>query len=338
MISRYSVRKPYTVVVAVVLVLILGVVSLGKMSTDLFPSMNLPYAIVMTTYAGASPETVETVVTRPIEQSMATVTDIENVSSQSRENMSMVILEFQSATNMDSATIQMREKLDQISGYGDDSVGKPMIMKLNPEMLPIMVAAVEIGDMEATEVTDYVKNHIEAEIESVAGVASVSTTGNITESVEVLLNEEKIKKTNEKVVEALNKQFEEKEKELEDAQKELSEGKEKLEEGKEELETGKEQLEQGKDALVSGLAQGQQQINAAEDQIAAGEQQINEKLALLDEKQEELNEGKKKIEEGKAQAQQTLEKLGAAQSGLEQLSLIHISEPPSLGMRSYAVF
>ena len=94
MISRYSVKKPYTVVVAIVLVLILGVVSFSRMNTDLLPSMNLPYAIVMTTYAGASPETVETVVTRPVEQSMATVSDIENVSSQSRESVSMVVLEF----------------------------------------------------------------------------------------------------------------------------------------------------------------------------------------------------------------------------------------------------
>ena len=152
MISRYSVKKPYTVVVAIVLVLILGAVSFTKMNTDLLPSMNLPYAIVMTTYPGASPETVETVVTRPIEQSMATVSDIENVSSQSRENVSLVILEFQGSTNMDSATIEIREKLDQISGYWEDSVSKPMIMKLNPDMMPIMVAAVEIDGLESTEV------------------------------------------------------------------------------------------------------------------------------------------------------------------------------------------
>ena len=86
MISRYSVKKPYTVFVAVVLVVVLGVVSFTKMTTDLLPSMNLPYAIVMTTYAGASPETVESKVTRPVEQSMATVSNIENVSSLSAEN------------------------------------------------------------------------------------------------------------------------------------------------------------------------------------------------------------------------------------------------------------
>lgn len=319
MISRYSVKKPYTVVVAVVLIIILGVVSLGKMNTDLLPSMNLPYAIVMTTYAGASPETVETVVTRPIEQSMATVTDIENVSSQSRENVSMVILEFQSSTNMDSASIEIREKLDQISGYWDDSVGKPMIMKLNPDMMPIMIAAVEIDGMEATEVTDYVGSHIEAEIESVAGVASVSTTGTVTESMEVLISEEKVKETNKKVAAALDKQFEEKEQELADAEEELAEGKEKLEDGKEELKKGKEQLEQGKNQLVSGLAQGQEQMNAAEEQILAGEDEIDEKLAMLDEKQEELNEGKQKLQEGREQAEQGLEQLNTAQSGIEQL-------------------
>ena len=137
MLSRYSVKKPYTVVVSIVLVLILGVVSFGKMTTDLScPAQDPPYAIVITSYPGASPETVETVVTRPVEQSMATVTDIENVSSQSSENMSMVTLEFQKSTDMDSASIEIREKLDQISGYWDESVGKPMIMKLNPDMMP----------------------------------------------------------------------------------------------------------------------------------------------------------------------------------------------------------
>lgn len=320
MLSRYSVKKPYTVAVAVVLVIILGIVSFGKMNTDLLPSMNLPYAIVMTTYQGASPESVEMVVTKPIEQSMATVTDIENVSSQSKENVSLVILEFQETTDMDSATIEIREKLDQLSGYWDDNVGKPMIMKLNPDMMPIMVAAVEIDGMEATETTDYVKNHIQAELESVAGVASVSTTGNITESVEVLLKKDKIKKTNKKVMAALDKQFEEKEEELAEAQKELDEGKEKLDEGKTQLEEGKQELESGKSQLVSGIAQGEQQLAASQEQILASEQEIKNQQAALDEKQAELDEGRQKIAEGKSQAQQGLEQLQQTRSSVSDLS------------------
>lgn len=319
MISRYSVKKPYTVVVAIVLVLILGVVSFGKMNTDLLPSMNLPYAIVMTTYAGASPETVETVVTRPVEQSMATVTDIENVSSQSRENVSMVVLEFQESTDMDSATIEIREKLDQISGYWDDSVGKPMIMKLNPDMMPIMIAAVEVDNLEPTEVTDYVERNIQAEMESIAGVASVSTTGNVTESVDVFIREEKLQKANEKVMEALEKQFREKEDELKDAQEELNDGKQKLKEGKDELEEGKEQLKSGKEELVAGLAQGQQQMAAAEGKIEAGETELQEKEKLLEEKQAELDAGRTKLSEGKAQAEAALDQLGTAQTGIQNL-------------------
>ena len=298
MISRFSVKKPYTVVVAIVLVIILGVVSFGKMNTDLLPSMNLPYAIVMTTYQGASPETVEMVVTKPVEQSMATVTDIENVSSQSRENVSLVILEFQETANMDSATIEMREKLDQISGYWDDSVGKPLIMKLNPDMMPIMIAAVEVDGLEDTQVTDYVESHIEAEMESIAGVASVSTTGNITESIDILIRTDKIKAANKKVMAALDDKFREKEEELKDAQKELDDGKKELEEGKQKLEDGQSQLEAGKNAMVGGLAQGEQALIDAENKIQAGLSQIDSQLAQLDKQQETIDSGRTQVEQG----------------------------------------
>ena len=142
MFAKMSVKKPYTVLVAVVLVIVLGVVSLMKMTTDLLPNISLPYVVVMTTYVGASPETVETVVTRPVESSMATVSNIEGITSVSAENYSMVIMEFSQSTNMDSVSLEIREMLDQISGYWDDSIGSPIIMKLNPDMLPIMIAAV----------------------------------------------------------------------------------------------------------------------------------------------------------------------------------------------------
>ena len=140
--SKFSVKKPYTVLVAVIMVIVLGIVSFTRMSADLLPSINLPYVIVMTTYVGASPETVETVVTKPVESAMATISNIENISSVSNENYSMVIMEFEQSTNMDSASLEIRESLDQIKSYWDDSVGNPIIMKLNPDMLPIMVAAV----------------------------------------------------------------------------------------------------------------------------------------------------------------------------------------------------
>lgn len=319
MLSRLSVKKPYTVMVAIVLVLILGGVSFGKMNTDLLPSMNLPYAIIMTTYVGASPETVETVVTRPIEQSMATVSDIENVSSRSSENVSVVILEFQETTNMDSVTIEIREKLDQISGYWDDTVGKPMIMKLNPDMLPIMIAAVEIDGLEATEVTDYVKAHIEAELESVAGVASVSTTGTITESVNITIREDKIKEVNKKIMAAVDKTFEEKEKELEDAIQELKDGKKELEDGKKQLEDGKSQLEDGKQMMISGLAGGKQQLLEGQSQLEEGAAELRATEQMLNQKQEEITQGFDSITSGRQQAMEGKQQLLQAQTGIQTL-------------------
>ena len=191
MLSRFSVKRPYTVVVGVVLILILGYVSFTGMKTDLLPDMTLPYALVYTTYPGASPEEVETVVTRPVEQSMATISNIESISSVSAENLSMVVLEFSQSANMDAVTIEMRESLDQIEGYWDESIGSPIIMKMNPDMMPVMTAALESGDMSQSELTDLVNSTILPELESIEGVASVSTSGTIEEQVQVTIREDK---------------------------------------------------------------------------------------------------------------------------------------------------
>ena len=221
MLSKISVKKPYTVVVAVVLILILGVVSFTEMTTDLFPSMNLPYAIVMTTDPGASPEEVEEKVTKPVESAMATISNIENINSVSSDNVSMVILEFAETTNMDSVTIEMRESLDQIKTYWDDNIGDPLIMKLNPDMLPVMVAAVDGEGLSASELTDLVNDKVIPDIESLEGVASVTATGEIEESVQVIIRQDKVDEANAKVRAALDDSFADAESEMEDAQSEI---------------------------------------------------------------------------------------------------------------------
>ena len=94
MIAKFSVKKAYTVIVGIILVLILGIVAYTKMTVDVLPDMELPYAVVVTSYPGASPEAVETSVTKPVEQAIATIDNIKNIQSISSENYSMVILEF----------------------------------------------------------------------------------------------------------------------------------------------------------------------------------------------------------------------------------------------------
>ena len=156
MLSKFSVKKPYTVLVGVVLAVVLGIVSFTKMTTDLLPSMSLPYVVVVTTYPGASPETVETEVTRPVEAAMATISNIQTVSSTSSDNYSMVILEFAQSADMNAVSLEMRESLDQITSGWDDAIGSPIIIKLNPDMLPVMIAAVGVDGMDHAQISSYV--------------------------------------------------------------------------------------------------------------------------------------------------------------------------------------
>lgn len=228
MLSKLSVKKPYTVLVAVVLILVLGVLSFRSMSTDLLPDMEFPYAIVMTTYPGASPEEVESAVTKPVEQAMASITNMKEVSSVSNSNVSIVILEFNDNTDMNTATIDMRESLDMVSSQWEDTIGSPTIMKINPDMMPIMVAAIDYDNIDRVEVTNRAKTDIIPDLESVEGVASVNTSGEVQKKVEVIIQQKKLDKMNKKVKDAV-------EGKLDDAKEKISDNKKKIQEGKDTL-------------------------------------------------------------------------------------------------------
>ncbi|MCI8508560.1 MAG: MMPL family transporter [Lachnospiraceae bacterium] len=283
MISKFSVKKGYTVIVGIVLVIILGIVAYTKMTVDLLPSMELPYAIVMTTYPGASPEAVENGVTKPIEQSVATIDNIENIQSISSENYSMVVLEFNSDTNMDTATIDMREKLDQISGFFDDSVGNPIIMKLNPNMMPVMVAAVDKKGTDSIELSRYVEDTLSQTIEGIEGVASVTTMGTIEESVQVIIRDEKVKKVNEQVKKALADKFAE----AEDA----------LADGKSQINSGKEQLKDGQSTANKKFAEAEVKINTAKYELLTTEKEVKDAQKELEEQEKTLKGQKEQLEQ-----------------------------------------
>lgn len=267
MLSKFSVKKPYTVVVAVILVIILGVVSFTDMTVDLLPSMNMPYAIVSTTYIGASPEQVEDTVTKPVESAMATISNIKNVSSVSQENVSVVILEFEQTANMDSITIEMRESLDQLSASWPDTVGNSTIMRINPDMLPVMVAAVSIDDTEITESSRRIEEEIIPELERLEGVASITTSGNVEEHIEVAVDEQKVKSLNGKMEKELDKKFKEAEKALSDAKKEV---------------------EKGKKDLEAAQKKASKSMGDAEAQLAKKEAELNQGLLEIKEKKQEL--------------------------------------------------
>lgn len=303
MFAKFSVKKPFTVIVAVVLVLILGVVSFTEMVPDLLPDMNLPYAIIVTTYTGASPEEVEMTVTKPVEQSMATINNIKNITSTSSENVSMVMLEFNDDVNMDSVTIDIREKLDSISGYWSDSVGNPTIMKVNMDMMPVMVSALDVEGMSASEITTYANEKIIPQIESVEGVASVSVSGQVENEVNVMIRQSKLDEVNRKVKESV-------ENKLDKAEQELKKAKQKIEDGKKELANKEEQFDAGMLAADQGILEGKLELLKAEIKLADSE-------TALAEKEEELKAAKKELEAGE---QELAAKEKEAKSGLETIN------------------
>lgn len=288
MFGKFSVRKPYTVLVAVVLVIVLGIVSFTKMTSDLLPNISFPYVLVMTTYPGASPETVEMVVTKPVESSMATVSNIEEISSVSNENYSMVILQFAQSADMNAVSLEIRENLDQIRSYWDDSVGNPIIMKINPDMLPVMIAAVGGKDMSAAEITDLTNDTIVPELESIEGVASVSGMGLLEESVNVIIRQEKIDAVNEQVFGSIDKEIDENLAELQENKQDIYDGQAELENAKKELADSEAELAQKQQELNDSKAE----LENSKKELADGRNELADKKSQMESGKTELNSKK----------------------------------------------
>lgn len=307
MIPKYSVKRPYTVLVAVVLVIVLGVVSLTRMTTDLLPAMNLPYVIVVTTDVGASPEEVEKDVTSPIEAAMATTSNINNVSSMSYDNYSMVVLEYEQSTNMDSAMIEIQQQLDQLTGQFPDSVGTPIIMQIDPDMMPVMIASADVDGMDQAEVSDYVDNELLPLLESIEGVASVTATGVLDTDLQVTMNQEKIDALNEQILSKIDAQFTDAQAELDKASSQINSGKKKLSDGEKEM--------------GSQIGAGENEIINNKIQLFNTEADLTTQLSDLQKSQSSMDGAIKSLQsayDGATQLQSAIDGLQKAKDGVRQ--------------------
>ncbi|MDD4680732.1 MAG: efflux RND transporter permease subunit, partial [Clostridia bacterium] len=224
MLPQYSVRKPYTVMVAVILVITLGVISFNNMTTDLLPIIEMPYIIVMTSYPGASPEKIEQTVTRPLEAVLGTASGLQNISSISNENSSIIILEYVQDVNMDSATIELSGMIDLIGGQLADGIGMPMYLKISPDMLPVMVASIDREGYNTEELSPFAEDIVVPAFERLEGVASITTTGISDKQIQVVLDQNKIRDLNSQVQADLEETFAENLESLEEAQLKISDG------------------------------------------------------------------------------------------------------------------
>ncbi|MFV0255123.1 MAG: efflux RND transporter permease subunit [Erysipelotrichaceae bacterium] len=197
---KYSVKKIYTVIVSMILVLVLGIISFTGLKTDLLPAMELPYMMVMTTYPGASPEKVEVAISDPLESVISTTGGLSGLTSISQENASIIILEFVEGTNMDTAMIEVNNAIQRVSGNFDDLVGAPTLMNINPTVLPIIQGAIDVEGMDIIELSELFKEDILPQLERVDGVASISSGGIIENQLLVELSQEKIDAINDKII------------------------------------------------------------------------------------------------------------------------------------------
>lgn len=251
---KFSVKKPFVVLVAVLMVLVLGVVSFTRMTTDFLPNMNLPYMMIITTYPGASPEKVQKDITELVESGTGTVNGVKNVTSQSMENASMVTLEFEDDTNMDAAMVKVSSAVNQLEL--PDTAGNPMIMEISMDMMATMIVSVDYEGKDRIELSKFVEDVVLPEIQRQDGVASVSESGSVVKSIEVVLNQEKIDNINEEVLAKTDKT-------LAKAKKEIDDAKKKLDKGKRELEKQKDSLKEQQDKQSAELAKFSKLMNEA---------------------------------------------------------------------------
>ncbi len=191
-LSKIAVKRPVTIAMITFIVIILGAVSLSKLPIDLFPKIEVPVAIVSTSYSGVGSQEMEELVSKPIEEAVATVNDIENIRSISSEGSSIVIVEFAYGTDMDFASLEMREKVDMVKGILPDDANDPMVLKIDPNAFPIVELALSNGG-DLAKLQAIGEDTIQPRLERLSGVASVNVSGGYENEIEIVVNEEKLK-------------------------------------------------------------------------------------------------------------------------------------------------
>ncbi|CAM5790784.1 efflux RND transporter permease subunit [Brevibacillus borstelensis] len=190
-LSALSIKRPVTMIMLTVAMIIFGFVSLPRLAIDLMPELNFPVAVVVTSVDGGSPSEVEKLVTKPIENALGTVADLDSISSVSMQGASQVILFFNWGTDLDQATLNMRDKVDQVRGILPDSAHAPRVLRIDPNSQPILTYALT-GEQDVNQLKKIAEDVIQSRLERIDGVASVSIGGGQGRVVDVTLDPAKL--------------------------------------------------------------------------------------------------------------------------------------------------
>ncbi len=291
MLTKWSVKKPYSIIVAVIVIIVLGIAAMIGIRTDLLPDIDYPYAVVITNYPDASPEEVEETVTIPIEKALNSVGRVTNVSSVSREGRSIVTVEFSQSTNMDSVIAEMREVFEPLSDEWNRSVSSPVIQKVNPDSVPVIVASIDIEGSDGAGISKFLNETLMTYFDNIEGVADTSLGGIVSEQVQITIDAEKLAIVNQSIFNAIDGDYAKARAALEATDAELSTASSQL---SSDLLKQTSSLDSQLRSLNSQLAQAQASLSAANQQLSATEEQITaleKDLAAYDNiPEEELSE------------------------------------------------
>lgn len=296
--EKFSVKKPFTILVMVVAIIILGFVSLSGMTTDLLPKMSLPYLLVITTYPGASPEKVESSVSEPVESALGSISGVKNVYSMSYENYGIVELEFADGTDMDSAMVKVSSALDSVKSVLPEECGSPNIMEISMDMMASVYLAASYEGKDIQETSRFVEDTLIPYLERQEGVTSISDIGIVENSISVDLNQDKIDVLNEKILAKTNDAFADAVDQLNDAKKQLLESEQKLADSTQELVDGQKDIDDGRTKLDDA------------------QKELDEQKEKLEDAKDSLEDQKKDTENKLATASQALDQLNALQTDL----------------------
>ena len=296
--EKFSVKKPFTILVMVVAIIILGFVSLSGMTTDLLPKMSLPYLLVITTYPGASPEKVESSVSEPVESALGSISGVKNVYSMSYENYGIVELEFADGTDMDSAMVKVSSALDSVKSALPEECGSPNIMEISMDMMASVYLATSYEGKDIQETSRFVEDTLIPYLERQEGVTSISDIGIVENSISVDLNQDKIDVLNEKILAKTNDAFADAVDQLNDAKKQLLESEQKLADSTQELVDGQKDIDDGRTKLDDA------------------QKELDEQKEKLEDAKDSLEDQKKDTENKLATASQALDQLNALQTDL----------------------
>ena len=350
MLARLSVKKPFYVLVAVIIVLILGGVCLTYMKTNLYPSFQVPYLAVITTDVGAPPEQVEQEVTQVLEDKLGALSGVNNITSQSSENYSLIFLEYADGTDMDSALVKVSAAVNEIKSQLPESAGSPTYTQMSMDMVATMYLGITHENKSASELSQYTNDTIIPALQRVDGIASVTAAGGISDVVEVRLEQSRIDnvndgilgETNDKLAET-NSQLNAAKRQLDNAEEQIDEQQNQLDEAKKAASSGFSQTVGADGALAAQAASIQAQIQVLEASVAqaqtdeqrAGIQaqveqltaqlgQVNEQMSQLKNADEtktstilSLSDAQNKIDEARAQVQEGKDKLEEQKSQYE---------------------